>query len=114
MSEDDRSEDSALDQRLIWDIFDSMEAIRVFSAAPPPPLLTGAEIEKLLKPLTQSEREILSLRFGFDLGVPHTLEEVGEYFDLPRERVREIEFRSMAKIRQAATDQLLGDSDEDG
>ena len=44
--------------------------------------LLPAEIEKLLAPLDERERQILALRFGLDRGEPRTLEEVGEYFNL--------------------------------
>ena len=55
--------------------------------------LLPAEIEKLLAPLDERERQILALRFGLDRGEPRTLEEVGEYFNLTRERIRQIEAR---------------------
>src|SRR5262249_60699416 len=54
------------------------------------------EIEKLLGPLDERERQILALRFGLDRGEPRTLEEVGEYFNLTRERIRQIEARAMS------------------
>src|ERR1700688_1494243 len=57
------------------------------------------EIEKLLGPLDERERQILALRFGLDRGEPRTLEEVGEYFNLTRERIRQIEARAMSKLR---------------
>ena len=56
--------------------------------------LLPAEIEKLLAPLDERERQILALRFGLDRGEPRTLEEVGEYFNLTRERIRQIEARA--------------------
>ena len=61
--------------------------------------LLPAEIEKLLAPLDERERQILALRFGLDRGEPRTLEEVGEYFNLTRERIRQIEARAMSKLR---------------
>ena len=57
------------------------------------------EIEKLLAPLDERERQILALRFGLDRGEPRTLEEVGEHFNLTRERIRQIEARAMSKLR---------------
>ena len=59
--------------------------------------LLPAEIEKLLAPLDERERQILALRFGLDRGEPRTLEEVGEYFNLTRERIRQIEARAMSQ-----------------
>ena len=64
-----------------------------------PPRCCPAEIEKLLAPLDERERQILALRFGLDRGEPRTLEEVGEYFNLTRERIRQIEARAMSKLR---------------
>ena len=61
--------------------------------------LLPEEIERLLKPLDEREREILRLRFGLDRGEPRTLEEVGESFNLTRERIRQIEKGAMAKLR---------------
>ena len=66
-------------------------------------LLPG-EIDKLLSPLDPRERDILKLRFGLDRGEPRTLEEVGEYFNLTRERIRQIEARAMSKLRHPSAD----------
>ncbi len=62
------------------------------------------EINKLLSPLDSRERDILKLRFGLDRGEPRTLEEVGEHFDLTRERIRQIEARAMSKLRHPSSD----------
>src|SRR5918999_785542 len=62
--------------------------------------------------VAEREREILRLRFGLDRGEPRTLEEVGESFNLTRERIRQIEARAMSKLRHPTTDtgarELLG------
>ena len=62
------------------------------------------EINRLLSPLDEREREILKLRFGLDRGEPRTLEEVGEHFNLTRERIRQIEARAMSKLRHPSSD----------
>jgi RNA polymerase sigma factor (sigma-70 family) len=62
------------------------------------------EIRRLLSPLDDREREILRLRFGLDRGEPRTLEEVGEHFNLTRERIRQIEARAMSKLRHPSSD----------
>jgi RNA polymerase sigma factor (sigma-70 family) len=62
------------------------------------------EITKLLAPLTAREGEILRLRFGLDRGEPRTLAEVGECFNLTRERIRQIEVRAMSKLRHPSSD----------
>jgi RNA polymerase sigma factor (sigma-70 family) len=69
-------------------------------------LLPG-EILKQLEPLTQRERKILVLRVGLDRGEPRTLGEVGTYFDLTRERIRQIEARALAKLRHPAFNTAL-------
>lgn len=66
--------------------------------------LLPSEIERLLGPLDIREREILKLRFGLDRGEPRTLEEVGEHFELTRERIRQIEARAMSKLRHPSSD----------
>ena len=66
--------------------------------------LLPEEISRLLAPLDEREREVLKLRFGLDRGEPRTLEEVGEYFNLTRERIRQIEARAMSKLRHPSAD----------
>ena len=66
-------------------------------------LLTG-EILRLLAPLDEREREIITLRFGLDRGEARTLEEVGEHFHLTRERIRQIEARAISKLRHPSSD----------
>ena len=66
--------------------------------------LLPEEIQRLLAPLDEREREILKLRFGLDRGEPRTLEEVGDHFNLTRERIRQIEARAMSKLRHPSSD----------
>ncbi len=66
--------------------------------------LLPVEIARLLAPLDDRERDILKLRFGLDRGEPRTLEEVGEHFNLTRERIRQIEARAMSKLRHPSSD----------
>jgi RNA polymerase sigma factor (sigma-70 family) len=66
--------------------------------------LLPLEINRLLAPLDEREREILRLRFGLDRGEPRTLEDVGEHFNLTRERIRQIEARAMSKLRHPSSD----------
>jgi len=70
--------------------------------------MVPSEIERSLSVLDDRERRVISLRYGLDRGEPRTLEEVGEHFDLTRERIRQIENRAMAKLRHpsAGTDGL--------
>ena len=61
--------------------------------------LLPAEVAKLLVVLEERERAVLVLRYGLDRGEPRTLDEVGAFFSLTRERIRQIEARAMSKLR---------------
>lgn len=54
---------------------------------------------KVLDGLAERERKVISLRFGLEDGHPHTLEEVGREFGVTRERIRQIESKTLAKLR---------------
>jgi RNA polymerase primary sigma factor len=54
----------------------------------------------ILVDLNDREQKILSMRFGLDDGITHTLEEVGKKFGVTRERIRQIEAKSLEKIRE--------------
>jgi len=58
------------------------------------------DIEGVLNSLLPREREVIRLRYGLDDGRERTLEEVGQLFGITRERVRQIEFKAMRKLRQ--------------
>ena len=58
-----------------------------------------SEVAILMGGLDNREREVLRLRFGLDCGDPCTLEQVGARFNLSRERIRQIERRALAKLR---------------
>jgi len=62
--------------------------------------LLGDQIKKIINDLQPREQKILRMRFGLDDGVTHTLEEVGNEFGVTRERIRQIEFKALEKIRQ--------------
>ncbi len=66
--------------------------------------MMGREVEKLLAPLDEREREILRLRYGLDRGEPRTLEEVGTVLGLTRERIRQIERTALSKLRHPSSD----------
>jgi RNA polymerase sigma factor (sigma-70 family) len=61
-------------------------------------MLSG-EIDKLMAPLDERERQILRLRYGLDRGEPRTLDDVGVEMQLTRERVRQIEKAALVKLR---------------
>ena len=60
------------------------------------------QIEKALNTLTDREAEILRMRFGLHEGNEYTLEEVGQRFNLTRERIRQIEAKALRKIKQSS------------
>jgi len=62
------------------------------------------EVERLLTPLDDRERAILTLRFGLDRNEPLNRDEVGKQFNLTRERIRQIEARAMSKLRHPSWD----------
>jgi len=57
-------------------------------------------VDDAMRDLTPREQKILEMRFGLTDGVSHTLEEVGREFDVTRERIRQIEAKSLEKIQQ--------------
>ena len=57
-------------------------------------------VRNVLGDLSERERQVVCLRFGLDDGQVRTLEEVGKAFGVTRERVRQIESKSLAKLRQ--------------
>ncbi len=60
------------------------------------------EIERTLTTLSQREADILRFYFGLNNTPPHTLEEIGEKFDLTRERVRQIKEKAIRKLKQTS------------
>ncbi len=57
-------------------------------------------LERFLRRLSEREEEILRIRYGFQDGVAHTLQQTGDRFGITRERVRQIEQRALAKLRR--------------
>ncbi|MBO0693368.1 MAG: sigma-70 family RNA polymerase sigma factor [Acidimicrobiaceae bacterium] len=66
--------------------------------------MLASEVDKLLAPLDEREREILRLRYGLDRGDPRTLEEVGSVLNLTRERIRQIERTALSKLRHPSSE----------
>jgi RNA polymerase primary sigma factor len=67
------------------------------------------EIVSVLRTLSTRERKILELRFGLKDGQPRTLEEVGREFGITRERIRQIESKTLSKLRHPSRAQRLRD-----
>ena len=66
-------------------------------------------LDETLDGLSERERAVVRMRFGLDDGQPHTLEEVGREFGVTRERIRQIESKTLAKLRQPQRSQKLRD-----
>jgi len=64
-------------------------------------------LRRALGLLNEREKAILKMRYGLEDGQEYTLEEIGKYFKLTRERIRQIELRALKKIRQSEIGSLL-------
>ncbi len=64
-------------------------------------------IEDVLASLTDREEKVIRMRFGIGVGNEYTLEEIGKYFKLTRERIRQIEIKALKKLRHPARRKLL-------
>jgi RNA polymerase primary sigma factor len=91
----------------LGDIVEDPSAIAPATAAARA-LLTEA-IEEALDELNDRERAVVRLRFGLDDGQVRTLEEVGKEFGVTRERIRQIESKTLAKLRHPTRSQRLRD-----
>ncbi|CAK7011759.1 MAG: RNA polymerase sigma factor RpoD [Paraeggerthella hongkongensis] len=71
------------------------------------------QLSKVLDGLAERERKVIALRFGLEDGHPRTLEEVGREFGVTRERIRQIESKTLAKLRHPSRSSKLKDYLED-
>ena len=71
------------------------------------------QLSKVLDGLAERERKVISLRFGLEDGHPRALEEVGREFGVTRERIRQIESKTLAKLRHPSRSSKLKDYLED-
>jgi len=71
--------------------------------------LLREQIGNVLDTLTEREESVLRLRFGLDDGRTKTLEEVGNYFGVTRERIRQIEAKALRKLRHPSRSRRLKD-----
>ena len=65
------------------------------------------QVRGVLTQLSDREREVLEMRFGFKDGKTHTLEEVGNTFGVTRERVRQIEAKALRKLKHPERSMIL-------
>ncbi len=71
--------------------------------------LLQEQLGSVLSSLPEREQEVLKMRFGIDGGYPLTLEEVGLYFDVTRERIRQIEAKGLRRLRHPKRSRKLKD-----
>lgn len=72
------------------------------------------QLLNILATLTFREEQVLRMRFGLDDGKAKTLEEVGQYFDVTRERIRQIEAKALRKMRHPTRSKRLREFLEEG
>ena len=65
------------------------------------------QVQNALAGLSERERQVLELRFGLVDGKDHTLEEVSRYFNVTRERIRQIEAKALRKLRHPTRSRQL-------
>ena len=66
-------------------------------------------VEEAMEELNDRERKVVRMRFGLDDGEMRTLEEVGREFGVTRERIRQIESKTLAKLRHPMRSSRLRD-----
>jgi RNA polymerase primary sigma factor len=72
-------------------------------------ILLQEQLESVLHTLSEREKKVIELRFGLLDGHPRTLEEVGREFGVTRERIRQIESKTLSKLRHPSRSQKLRD-----
>ncbi len=72
-------------------------------------LLMQAQLAEVLHTLSEREQQVIALRYGLRDGSPRTLEEVGREFGVTRERIRQIESKTLSKLRRPSCSDRLRD-----
>jgi RNA polymerase primary sigma factor len=72
-------------------------------------ILLQEQLESVLHTLSDREKKVIQLRFGLVDGTPRTLEDVGREFGVTRERIRQIESKTLSKLRHPSRSQKLRD-----
>lgn len=67
------------------------------------------QLQDVLKTLSEREAGVVQLRFGLTDGMPRTLDEIGQVYGVTRERIRQIESKTMSKLRHPSRSQVLRD-----
>lgn len=95
------------DNSLLGDFIEDEDALEPMDAAAREMLRES--VKNALAVLSDRERQVLELRFGLADGKDHTLEEVGQYFNVTRERIRQIESKALRKLRHPTRSRHLRD-----
>lgn len=95
------------DSSQLGDFIEDYEAVEPMDAAARKML--REQVQNVLGALTERERQVLELRFGLIDGKDHTLEEVSNYFNVTRERIRQIEAKALRKLRHPTRSRQLRD-----
>ena len=95
------------DDSHLGDFIEDQQAIAPADAATS--ALLSEAVGEALEELTERERQVVRLRFGLEDGQIRTLEEVGKEFGVTRERIRQIEAKTLAKLRNPHRSQKLRD-----
>jgi len=85
------------DSSQLGDFIEDQDALEPMDAAAREML--REQVKNALAVLSEREREVLEMRFGLMDGKDHTLEEVGQFFNVTRERIRQIEAKALRKLR---------------
>ncbi len=110
ISQDPLSLDSPVgeeDDSFLADFIEDAQAIAPADAAAQ--RMLGQALVEALGELNERERQVVRLRFGLEDGQAKTLEEVGKEFGVTRERIRQIESKTLAKLRHPHRSQKLRD-----
>ena len=91
----------------LGDFIEDSEAVVPIDAASF--ILLQEQLESVLHTLSEREKKVIQLRFGLTDGHPRTLEEVGREFGVTRERIRQIESKTLSKLRHPSRSQKLRD-----
>jgi RNA polymerase primary sigma factor len=95
------------DSSQLGDFIEDADALEPMDAAARE--ILREQIQRALTALSERERQVLELRFGLIDGKDYTLEEVSRYFNVTRERVRQIEAKALRKLRHPARSRQLRD-----
>ena len=109
-SEEPMSLDSPVgteDSSQLGDFIEDVDALEPMDAAARDML--REQVKNALAVLSDREREVLEMRFGLLDGKDHTLEEVGQSFNVTRERIRQIEAKALRKLRHPTRSRFLRD-----